>query len=249
MFEHTRAVTQDNYLAYNTLGRVLLQRREFGEAMNYFAIAQRIRPTFPDTYYSVGVALMMRGNSPDAAANFAEALRLKPNFPEARLNFAVTLQALGRLDESIENYRLFLQTEPNSFQGHLGLGNALMTRGRAREAIEHFRTALQLEPDSAAAMARLAWILATHKDAAVRNGPEAVRLSEQACRLTNTNDVQTVNTVGAAYAEVGQFEQAIAKTDQALEMAKARRQTNLVPVLEGLRAFYVKNQPYRETGE
>jgi len=249
VFDHARNVTQDNYLAYNTLGRVLLQEGKLDEAMNYFAMAQQIRPTFPDVYYSIGVAMLMRGDAPRAAANLAEALRLKPNYPEARLNFALALQSVGHLDDSIENYKIFLRSEPRSLQAHLGLGNALMIKGQGKEALEHFRTAIQIDPKSAAATARLAWVLATDKDASIRNGQEALRLAEEACRLTKTNDVQAVNALAAAYAEVGQFDLAVRTAEQALEQATSKGQTAFVPLIETLRGLYRKQQPFREGAE
>src|SRR3954464_13534916 len=54
VFDHARNVTRDNYLAYNSVGRVLLQEGKIDEAMNHFAMAQQIRPSFPDVYYSIG---------------------------------------------------------------------------------------------------------------------------------------------------------------------------------------------------
>jgi Flp pilus assembly protein TadD len=246
VFEHARLVTENNYLAVNTVGRALLLQGDQDGALKHFEIAQQIRPTFPDVYYSMGILFLMRGDVPAAAQNLARALDLKPNYPEARLNFALALQTLGRFDDSIANYELYLQSNPESVQAHFGLGNALMIRGHSEQAISHLRTAIQLEPRAPAALARLAWILATTADSRFRSAPEAFRLAAEACRLSGTNDVQSVNALAAAHAAAGEFDLALAQADSAIRLAIANNQTNLVPVINSFRSLYEKHQPVVE---
>ena len=51
----------------------------------------------------------------------------------------------------------------------------------------------------------LAWLLATHPDARVRDGAEAVRHGEQACKLTRYREAMLVGTLAAAYAEANRI--------------------------------------------
>ena len=44
---------------------------------------------------------------------------------------------------------------------------------------------LKIDPDRLFALNDLAWLLATAPEAGFRDGPEAVRLAERACRLSN----------------------------------------------------------------
>jgi len=44
----------------------------------------------------------------------------------------------------------------------------------------------------------LAWILATHPKAGVRNGAEAVSLAERACELTNRKEAGFLGALDAA---------------------------------------------------
>jgi len=92
----------------------------------------------------------------------------------------------------------------------------------------------------------LAWILATHPDPNLRNGREAVRLSEEACRLTNNSDVQPLTALAAAYAEAGKFDVAVRTAEQALQVAKSKGQNAMLPAIEMLRDLYRKQQPFRE---
>lgn len=246
LFERARTVTRDNYMAYTAVGGILLREGKIDEAMDYFRTAQQFQPGFADTYYSIGIAMFKRNDMPAAITNFEQALKLRPIYPEARLNLALALQSTERLDESVENYQLYLRARPESADAHLGIGNALLTGGRFKEAIEHFREAIRLNPKASGAMARLAWILATHADDKIRNGTEALRLAQEACRLTNYQHVQTVNTLAAAYAESGDFDSAVKTAQQALDLAKSQGESRLVAVIENLRQRYVRREAYRE---
>ena len=59
------------------------------------------------------------------------------------------------------------------------LALALIRTGSAPEAIKVYREALQLRPDWLEAMNNLAWALATCPDSTVRDGTEAVKLTER----------------------------------------------------------------------
>src|SRR5207247_10030064 len=108
------------------------------------------------------------------------------------------------------------------------------------------RQAVAIDPNSSEALGRLAWLLATHNDPRVRNGPEAVQLGEKACRLTGYAQAQPLNALAAAYAEVGKFHLAAATEQKALEIARAKNQANLIPMTETLLKLYQSGKPYRE---
>jgi membrane associated rhomboid family serine protease len=59
------------------------------------------------------------------------------------------------------------------------------------------------------AMNDLAWNLATNRDDASRDGKEAVKLAERACRKDNWKDPQYIDTLAAAYAEAEQWDDAV----------------------------------------
>jgi tetratricopeptide (TPR) repeat protein len=80
--------------------------------------------------------------------------------------------------------------------------------GRFPEALADLRRALQEDPDDLETINNLAWFLATCKDDCLRNGPEAVALQEPLCALWPR--ANWLDTLAAAYAEAGRFEEAIA---------------------------------------
>jgi Zn-dependent protease len=82
-------------------------------------------------------------------------------------------------------------------------------RGNWQKAIEDYVDAIRLQPKVASAHNNLAWLLATCPIDALRNGHEAVEHATYACEATGWSKPNCVGTLAAAYAEVGDFQQAV----------------------------------------
>jgi Flp pilus assembly protein TadD len=106
-------------------------------------------------------------------------------------------------------------------QAHYYLALSLVVEGKAELAAEHYRETIRLKPDWPEPLNDLAWLLATSSRATLRNGPEAVRLAEQACDLSGHKEARFLGTLDAAYAEAGRFAEAITVAEQARTLAQA----------------------------
>jgi tetratricopeptide (TPR) repeat protein len=113
-------------------------------------------------------------------------------------------------------------------------------------AIEHYRAALEAEPDLTPALNNLAWILATDPDASLRNGAEAVQCARRSCELTSFRTTILVGTLAAAYAEAGQFDQAVATAEKACQLASKGGDTALLQRNQQLLALYREGKPARD---
>jgi Flp pilus assembly protein TadD len=91
----------------------------------------------------------------------------------------------------------------------------------------------------------LAWVLATHPRAEIRNGPEAVQLAERACQLSEGKQARFWSTLDVAYAETGRFAEAIAAASKAETLAEAAGQTNAAHAAQVRIQSYRQQKPYR----
>jgi len=131
-----------------------------------------------------------------------------------------------------------------------GLG--LQRAGRIREAIELFYQSIEADPNHAPVLNHLAWLRATNLNASLRDGAEAVRLAERACKVVvraGADSVEAANcldTLAAAYAEAGRFEQALATALRAAAMAQRLGRRAAARDFATRAELYREGRAYRE---
>jgi protein O-mannosyl-transferase len=182
----------------------------------------------------------------DSVSLFEHALRVDENNYMAHGSLGFALADSGRVDEAIPHYEKALRINPNYATGHVNLGLALAGKGETREAIANYREAVRLKPSAVEALNNLAWILATNPDPVLRDAGEAIPLAEKADRLSENENPTVLDTLAAAYAEGGRFEEAIKSTQKAEDLALSLNQQDLAKTLQQRMTLYRAGRPYHE---
>jgi hypothetical protein len=141
------------------------------------------------------------------------------------------------------------QTLSGSSEAQIKIAYRLWQQGDFAGAIVGSRRNLKTQPDSPTLLNNLAWLLATCPDASLRNGPEAMRFAGKACQLTHYNETLLVNTLAAAYAEAGRFDDAIWMAQKACALAEKSGEPELLKKNQELLGLYRAHQPYHEVTE
>ncbi|PYJ05833.1 MAG: hypothetical protein DME25_07710 [Verrucomicrobia bacterium] len=230
--------------AHLSLGALMAGQQKLDEAIAHFQAALKASPNYADAHFNLAAAWNAKGDFVQATAHFAEACRLRPEDMEARENFGLALFWQGRAREAAPVFEQVLRVRPGA-RAHYYLGLILDGQGRGLEAVSHYREAVRLEPKAPVYLNDLAWILATHPKDEVRNGTDAVRLAEQACQLSGGKEARFWGTLDAAYAEVGQFDKAMATATKARELALASGQKSVAQKAEERLVLYRAGKPYR----
>jgi Flp pilus assembly protein TadD len=105
---------------------------------------------------------------------------------------------------------------------------------------------LEYRPDDVNLLNRTAWILATATDERARDGARAHALAVRAVTLTFRQDADSLDSLGAALAELGEFETAAATAREALAIARLKGNLNLSRDLERRVALYARGQRFRD---
>jgi tetratricopeptide (TPR) repeat protein len=124
------------------------------------------------------------------------------------------------------------------------LGEALYFRGEVDQALVHFQEAIRLDPPLG--LAGLAWVMATTSNPKFRNGPKAVELAKMANQMTYYKQPELLDALAAAYAEAGNFSDALCVAEQAVELARADGRTDLAREIQQRLALYQQGRPYRD---
>jgi tetratricopeptide (TPR) repeat protein len=111
-------------------------------------------------------------------------------------------------------------------------------------ALSDYAEAIRIDPEYASAINNRAWIRATSKIDRCRSGKQAVEEATKACELTGWKNAGYLDTLSVAYAEVGDFEQAIRWQRKALKDESYSKEEGL-NAREKL-ALYRNKQPFRE---
>ena len=115
---------------------------------------------------------------------------------------------------------------------------SLWKKSNPAEAIQHYQKALELAPKSISTLTNLAWLLATSQDASLRNGAKAIELATQADRLLGGTNTLVLRTLAAAYAENGEFTNAIRTARSAMQLARMYGEDSLTADLGQQIALY-----------
>ncbi len=245
LFSHALAVTESNEVAHYNLGQALTMEGRFDEAMEHYLAALQIKPDHELAHNNLGLSYQSQGQWEKAASEYGEALRINPTHAEIHFNLAVAQIVLGDPTNAVKHLGYTLEAIPRHRFAHVQMGDALLALHRSAEATDHYREALRLKPDYAEAMDKLAWILATDSNPALRNGREAVRLAEEACRLTKYEQPGMLATLSAAYGELGDFKRAVEFARKAESLASERGDRGLVEKVARLRREFEENRAYR----
>jgi tetratricopeptide (TPR) repeat protein len=243
-YERALQLKPDYAQAHNNLGLELAAQGKAAEARRHFEQALQFKPDYADAHHNLGFALFTHGKVNEAIPYYERALQLNPGDAETHEHLGLAYGRVGRIAEAEQEFRRVLQLKPEA-RTHLNLGRSLLQQGKPQAAAVEYEAAVRLSPDLPMALNDLAWLRATHPTATLRDGEQAVRLAERACAL-NPEDARCWDTLAAAYAEAGRFEDAIRSVAKARQLAQAAGQTNLVATIEQVSVLYQKHQPFRQ---
>ena len=212
----------------NSLSRL----EKFDQAMFHYREAIRLDPKHAEAYKSLGSCLAAQMKLEEARTNFLKALELKPDYAQAHTRLGTLLMAQGKMAEALEHLTTATQIHPDYDEGQYYLANALLDQKRFAQAAQHFRAAIKANPEYTAAFNDLAWMLATQVERNRANLAEAISAASTACALTQHTNASQLMTLGIAYSEAGRLADATATAEQAIALASARGERELMAQLQ-----------------
>ncbi len=204
------------------------------------------RPDNPRARLNYGVDLSMARRDAEAEQQLREAVRLRETSAPAHGNLGAVLCRLGRLDEGIPHLERALALDPEFTDAYPNLGEAYAARGQRAPAARYYALAVDGSPDNPFFLNRLGWFLATAPEDSIRDGTRAVDVASRAVRLTSGQDVMSLETLAAAYAETGRFGEAAATQREAIDLADRQGRRELLAELAARFKTYQAGQKYRE---
>jgi tetratricopeptide (TPR) repeat protein len=217
-----------------------LQRSE--EAFADAEMSIRLDPGNAAAYCTRGRVFAEQGNFDDALDDFSTCIRLDPEAPLGYAGRGHAYFELGRLKRARRDLDMAIELGHVTGQICYERAVCLANLGRYGEAIADSSRAIELDPAQPEHFGHLAWMLATVRVAAMRDGPLAVDLAEKAVALAPEHPWM-LNVLAAAYAEVGRFDDAVRIQQTVIELM--RKQDVQVLGAEDRLAHYRRHKPWR----
>lgn len=246
-FLNVLSIYEDHLYAHNNIGFILIKQGNLDQAARHISRAIIIYPKYAPAHNNMGMVLAKQDKLDQAVVHFLKAVAIDPENPRAQANLATAFAKQGKLENAAIHFRKVLELGDDSGRTHLKLAEVLFRQRKAQLAVKHCREALKAGCQDTALLNNVAWMLATHEDSLLRDGAEAVRLAERACDLTDYKSPAMLDTLAAAYAEAGRFDQAVETAQRALQLARAAKSEKLAKDIQSRLELYKAERPYPES--
>ena len=218
----------------------LAQQGKFAEAFDDVSRALDLNPRFAKGFSNRATLYMQAGDIAQALADYDKALALEPKLFPALVGRGRLCHLQGRQDDALANFTAALAVQTDADVA-CSRADVLADLGRYKEAMEDYAQAIELNAKFEHAYRNGAWLLATCPDESIRDVEGAIAGAKQALACGYGERHAALDTLAAALANAGKFEEAVGTLQQAIEIApdaaKEAYQARL--------SLYESRQPYR----
>src|SRR5262249_8356263 len=159
------------------------------------------RPPMPDAIADYGWALVNAGRPNDAEPIFRGALAADRSHVRAALGLGRLRLGREDLDGAADAFNRVPESKQFTDEQAAEIAEAWFSTGQPSRGLAFLRKAVAARPDDAYLASMLAWLLATHPSAEIRNGPEALRLARAASAMPGPMQARALQALAAALAE------------------------------------------------
>lgn len=206
-------INPQNIQTLNGAGSILLERKDYSNAVAYFEDVLRRKPDWSPGRINLGRALMEMGREAEGLEQLEKAFRHDSENVTAHLELGGALMARRQFASAGEHFRKVLAVDAKNLRARDNLGVALAMEGRLVEAEAELREVLRRAPEQADTHFNLANALALGNRLT-----EAAAEYEAALRL-KPGHVQAHVNLGAALVELGRREEGARHLREALRLS------------------------------
>jgi tetratricopeptide (TPR) repeat protein len=221
----------------------LAQMREYDQAIADFNRALDLNPNYANAWFNRGELRYAKGNYTEAIDDYNQALRLNPRDAAAYNSRGHARYRIGQFREALDDYNQSVQFDSKNAAAFTNRGDAYMDQGQYERAATDYRTAIQLDSKYGRAYQSAAWLMATCPDERFRDTKKAIEAAEKALQLDGADDYHYLDSLAAAYANAGRYDDAQSTLKQALTMTPEAD----APRLKERLSLYEQNEPYRDS--
>jgi tetratricopeptide (TPR) repeat protein len=214
---------------------------KFAEAFDDFTSVIEMNPKFAKAYTNRATLYVQAADLKNAEKDYKKAFRLDEKLASACIGLARICHMSGRCDEALEHFDRAAELDPQNPGLHCSRGDLLADMGQYAQALESYAMAIEVQPSFGHAYRNGAWLLATCPDEQFRDPENAILGAKRALESEYGDRHVALDTLAAALASAGQFDEAVSTLEEAIEIAPAQLRADYVARVK----LYESGQPFR----
>jgi tetratricopeptide (TPR) repeat protein len=230
--------------AYMLRGKLLFLTNNYRKAITDFDQVVGSNPTKVDAFILRALNRISLKEYEQGIDDLNRAIRLAPKEGYAYFLRGGAWCAQKQYEKGIADLTKAIEISPDHISAYSYRGYAWAQIKEYGKALADYAEGLKRAPNHDEILGNRAWLLATCPDDRYRDGRRALDDAKRSCELTRWKDAGHLGTLAAAYAECGQFEEAITWQRKALEDASYAKEYG--DDARKRLALYKLGKPYRQ---
>ena len=223
-------------------GRILSDNGDNDNAISDYSEAIRLEGPDCSFLNNRGVAWKRKGEFDNALRDYDAGLKLEPQDVATLFNRGTVYLLQGSYDFALADFEQAIKFDAKFFLAYGGRANSYAGRGEFSKAITDFETSIRLSAKNSDIHSSFALFLASCPATDLRNGTRAFELAMKSRDLAKWKGAAAQDALGAASAELGDWQNAIKWSESAIE---ANKQPFMDSKYKERLALYRLEKPYR----
>jgi tetratricopeptide (TPR) repeat protein len=209
----------ENWRALHNKAVTLAQGGDFAPSFDDVCRVIQLNPRFAKALANRATLYVQAGDYDRAMADYEAALEIEPTLLAALVGHGRVCHMQGKLEEALDSLDAAVATAPQDADIVCSRADLLSDLGRYEDALLDYAQAIDLNSKFEHAYRNGAWLLATCPDESIRDVEGALAGAQAALDCGYGERHAALDTMAAAMANAGRFEEAVGTIQQAIEIA------------------------------
>ena len=244
-FETAVELNFKHWKALHNRGVSYAMSNRLDEAAQDFSATIRLHPEYANAWFNRAEVFMRQGKTDLAVENYSQAITLNAEDAGFYAGRGKAYRVLGKFALAEADLNRAITIDSRLTKAHLQRGDLWLALGEYESAAADYRTAVRNDSQSVAAFRCVAWMMATCEDQRYRDPKRSIQFAKKAIEINGGEDFRLLDTLAAAHANAGRFNDAVAEQQRAIKMAAGQATGREMHNLKQRLQQYSQQAPYR----